>query len=50
MYNIQEETKLNIKNRFKEAIEPNCIGMREAIIFTKEKMISGIIFGDNEYN
>lgn len=46
IYNLQKETRLRIKNRFKKGIEENITGMIEGIIFNKEKMIQGIYFGE----
>lgn len=46
IYNLQEETRLRIKDRFKKGIEENITGMIEGIIFNKEKMIQGIYFGE----
>ena len=44
LYNLQEETKAYIRDRFKEGLEINSIGPREGIIFAKEKLRPGIIF------
>ena len=44
LYNLQEETKIHIKNRFKEVIEMNVVCPREVVIFTKEKLMPVVMF------
>lgn len=47
--NLGEETRLNIRNRFKEALEFNVV-QREAITFTTNKLVPAIYFGNNSLN
>lgn len=48
--NISEETRLNIRNRFKEVLEFNTTGGIEVISFTDQKKIPVIYFGNNNMN
>lgn len=48
LYNLQEETRINIKDRFKNALEMNVVGPQEGFIITGEKMIQGIYFGTQQ--
>lgn len=48
--NLEEETRLNIRNRFKNAIELNAVGPIEAVTFTEQKMIPAVYFGNNSLN
>ena len=48
LYNLQEETRINIKDRFKNALEMNIIGPQEGFIITKEKMIPALYFGTQQ--
>ena len=48
LYNLQEETRINIKDRFKNALEMNVIGPQEGFIISGEKMIQGIYFGTQQ--
>ena len=45
--NIQEKNRVDMRNRFRRAIEEN-VTQREAIIFTQQKQIPGIYFSDPE--
>ena len=47
--NIQEKNRVDMRNRFRRAIEEN-VTQREAIIFTQQKQIPGIYFSDPELN
>ena len=48
LYNLQEETRINIKDRFKNALEMNVIGPQEGFIITGERMIPALYFGTQQ--
>jgi hypothetical protein len=49
--NLEEETRLSIRNRFRNALEFNAYGPIEAVRFVEgSKMIPAIYYGDNSLN
>lgn len=50
LVNIEEETRLNIRNRFKEAISFGNNSPVEAITFIENKLVPAIYYGNNNLN
>ena len=50
LVNIEEETRLNIRNRFKEAISFGNNAPVEAIVFMESKIVPAIYYGNNTLN